>query len=183
MEVALKPKIKVKAKKAASATNKAGDLMTRNAKTVLYVGIGALAIFVGYKVVKSINAVGEVFVDDPSAGGGAIGDIKNPSKTPTGATINHIQAQTAAATILSAVDGLGGLNEKEYITVENVLKGRTPKDFQMISDAFGMPKRSPLTGEQSFWFFGEKLNLSQWLTIEMNEEQRSRIRVAAPLLF
>jgi len=165
------------------AAGKAANYVGENPKTVLYVGLGIVGLIVAYKFIKGFNAVTDVFVDDPNNGGGNIGDISNPDQTPTGATINVIQAQTAASTILSAVDGLGGLNEDEYMTIENVLRGKTPKDFQLISNAFGTPKRSPLTGEESFWFFGEALNLSQWLSIELDQEQKARLKQAAPLIF
>lgn len=187
----MKPETKSKVKKTASkavqstakAAEKTGSYITKNPKTVLYIGLGVLTIYLGYKVYKGINAVGHVFVDDTKEGGGDVGKVNNPSTVPTGATINSVQAHAIAANILSAVDGLGGLNEKEYKTVETALKGKTPRDFQMISEAFGHPKRSPVTGEQSFWFFGERLNLMQWLNVEMNDSQKARLKAAAPLIF
>lgn len=170
-------------KKSTEVAKSTGSYIAKNPKTVLYVGLGALAVYLGYKVVKGVNAVTDIFVEDEKAGGGAISDISNPSKTPIGATINLIQAQTIAANILSVVDGFGGLSEKGYMVVENALRDKTPNDYQLISNAFGTPKRSPITGEQSFWFLGEKLNLTQWISKELNDDQWIRLKKAAPLLF
>lgn len=187
MKTESKSKEKSKTSKAAESTakgvNKTGDFMARNTKTFIYLGLGAIVLYAGYKAFKSVDKIGDMFFDDPNSGGGNLGDIWQPAKTPTGATINLIQAQTIAADLLSAVDGWGGLNEKEYKIVENALKNRTPKDFQLISEAFGTPPRDPLTGGQTFAILGQKLNLSQWLTQELSGEQKTRIKIAAPLIF
>lgn len=187
MKAPSKAKVKETANKAVKTTAKAakstGNFISKNPKATLYLGLGILGVFVGYKIYKSFTSVTDVFKEDPNAGGGNLENIKNPALKPSGATISMVQAQTIAANILSAVDGLGGLNEKEYMIVENALRNKTEKDFQMISQAFGTPKRSPITGEQSFWFFGERLNLSQWLTQELDAKQKARLQAAAPLIF
>lgn len=175
-----------KTKKATDAVkktaSKAGSYVKANPLTMVYVGVGIVAIYGIYKIIKAIDNTTGGIGEDEDAGGGN-DDLTNPSGIEPGATINNIQVQVLAADILSAVDGFYGLNESEYMVIENALRSKTPEDFQLISQAFGTPSRSPITGEETFWWMGEKLNLSQWLTIEMDAEQKTRIREAAPLIF
>lgn len=172
------------AKSAASAAKKTGQVIVKNPQTTLYVVLGIAAVYVGYKLYKTVKSATDGITDDPNAGGGNVDDLNNPGGIPIGATISLTAAQILAADILSAVDSAGGLNENEYKVVENALRNKNAYDYQLISAAFGTPRRSPITGEESVWYlFGEKLNLTQWLTIELNLEQKTRLHKAAPLIW
>lgn len=190
MKAPSKAKVKETANNAVKTTAKAakstGNFISKNPKATLYLGLGILGVFVGYKLLKGFNKVGNTLSDllpDASAGGGKLTDISTPDKVFTGATINLVQAQTLAANILSAMDGIGGLSESEYKIVENALRNKTPKDYQLISDAFGTVPRDPFTGGQTFSLLGQKLNLTQWLTQELKDNQKIRLQEAAPLIF
>ncbi len=174
-----KTDITTKAKNALSNTGKA---IFSNPKTSLYVGVGVLALVTVYFSYNSLQKVRAAISDNPNYGGGEI-DIKNPSNMPLGATITKAQAQTGAARILSAIDSSGQLSTSEFEEVKRVLRNRNAKDYFMISEAFGTPKRSPITGEESFWFLGEQLNLSQWLSIESKPWQIAQLKQLLPTVF
>lgn len=170
-------------KKTKEAANKAGDFVLSNPKTISYILLAGLGIYGLYKIANLFKNAGVGGADDPDAGGGNV-DTTNPNEVPAGATISKGTAQILAAEILSAVDSIGGVNEEEYMIIENALKGRTFKDYQLISEAFGTPRRSPFTGEESvWWLLGENLNLTQWLTVELDDEQKTRLHNAAPLIW
>lgn len=179
-----KSKVNKAVTKTKEAAKKAGNYISGNPTTVLYVGLGVLGIYAAYKIVKLFNNVGVGGADDPDAGGGNVDDIQDPVTVPQGATINLATAQILAAEVLNAVDGFGMVEEDEYKAIENVFKGKNAYDYQLISQAFGTPRRSPFTGEESVWWLGgENLNLTQWLSAELDDNQKARLRQAAPLIW
>jgi hypothetical protein len=177
--MAKKTDITTKAKNALSNTGKA---IVSNPNTSLYLGVGVLALVAVYFSYNSLQKVRDAILDDPDSGGGKI-DIKNPSNILLGATITRAQAQTGAARILSAIDSVGQLTTSEFEEVKRVLRNRNAIDYFMISEAFGTPKRSPVTGEESFWLLGERLNLSQWLSIEAKPWQMTQLKQLLPTVF
>ena len=164
---------KEKAKKIAK---KAADVATDNWKPIA-VGVGVLIL--GIAAVKAFNFI-KNGGNDPNSGGGNVGNHNNPSNVPQGASITVSQAESKAAQILGAIDSIGKLSNSEYAIVKDALQGMNPYDFAMISNAFGMPRRNPVTGEESFWPLGEKLNLLQWLQIELKPDQRIDLRKVMP---
>lgn len=179
----LKKTAKELASKTTKAAKKSAKHLQENPKTALYLGVSILAVALVYQGVKAISNVGDgiadAFIGDPNAGGGNVDDliINQPP------TISETQAQIFASEIISAVDSWGTANEEEYQTIQNVLAGKNAKDYQLISNAFGTPRRNPVTGEEAFAGLGSQLNLSQWLSIELSTEQKTRLYNVAPLIF
>ena len=156
-------------------------------QTILYVGGGLLGGYLLYKLISAVNSVtggiSDAIKDDPNSGGGNV-DIPLPGNTPKNATINNVQAQTAASIILAAVDGFGKVGTKEFETIKKVFQGRNILDYIAISKAFGFPRRSIITGEESVWFLGgEKLNMTQWLTLELSPDQLEELKRIIPEVF
>lgn len=172
-------KIKDTAKNTLSNTGKA---IAGNPKTSLYVGVGVVAVLGIYLLYDSLKKITDGVGGDPDAGGGNV-DQGNAGNIPFGATITRAQAATGAAEILSAVDSVGQLSTSEFDRVKNVLRHRNATDFAMYSEQFGTPSRSPFTGEESPWFLGEALNLSQWLSVETKDWQKQQLRQIMPDVF
>lgn len=179
----LKAVVKNTAKKTTETAKKSAKHLEENPKTGLYLIGGIFLAAIGFKIYKSINDVGEgisdAIIGDPNSGGGNVDEIT----VNIPATITETQAQVFASEIISAMDSWGMVNESEYQTIESVLSGRNAKDFQLISNAFGTPRRNPITGEEAFPLMGSQLNLSQWLSIELSTEQKTRLYNVAPLIF
>lgn len=172
--------------KAASTTKGAlktvGSTVTKNPTTALYIGVGIASLVGIYFLYDALKKVTDGVGSDPDAGGGNV-DPGNAGDKPFGATITQAQAQTGAATLLSAMDSVGQLSTSEFNMVKNVLRHRNATDFAMYSEAFGNPSRSPITGEESPWFMGEALNLSQWLSIETKDWQKTQLKQIMPTVF
>jgi len=179
----LKAVVKNTAKKTTETAKKSAKHLEENPKTGLYLIGGIFLAAIGFKIYKSINSVSEgisdAIIGDPNAGGGNVDDLIINQQP----TISETQAQIFASEIISAMDSWGMVNEEEYQTIEAVFSGRNTKDYQLISNAFGTPRRNPVTGEEAFPLMGSQLNLSQWLSIELSTEQKTRLYNVAPLIF
>mgnify|MGYP003638151252 CR=1 FL=1 len=173
-----KETIATKAKKALANTGKA---ITGNPMTTMYVGIGLLAFAALYFSYDAIKNVTSGIGDDPNAGGGNV-DPNNANQVPLGATITNTQAQTGAATIRTAFRSIGQMNNDEFDILKNVLRGKNAVDYALYSKAFGEPSRSP-TGNEAPWYIGEKMNLSQWISVEAKDWQKAQLRQMLPKVF
>ena len=159
-----------------------GSTVSKNPTTALYVGVGIASVIGIYLLYDTLKKLSDGVGGDPDAGGGNV-DPGNAGDKPIGATITKAQAQTGAAILLSAMDSVGQLSSTEFDTVKNVLRHRNATDFALYSEAFGNPSRSPITGEESPWWLGEALNLSQWLSIETKDWQKTQLRQIMPTVF
>jgi len=179
----LKAVVKNTAKKTTETAKKSAKHLEENPKTALYLIAGIFLTAIAYKTYQSISDVGkgvsDAILGDLNSGGGNVNEIT--LNIP--ATITGTQAQVFASEIISAMDSWGMVNEEEYQTIESVLSGRNAKDYQLISNAFGTPRRDSITGDEAFPLMGSQLNLSRWLSIELSNEQKIRLYNAAPLIF
>jgi len=159
-----------------------GKAIVGNPKTVLYVGVAVATLIAVYHGYNSFKKLTDGIVGDPNAGGGNIG-TDNPTNIPFGATITKAQAEYGAAELLAAMDSVGQLSTAEFDRVKNVLRNKNAVDVAMYSEAFGMPRRNPVTGEEAPWGLGEKLNLLQWLSIETKDWQKAQLKQMIPTVF
>ena len=166
--------------KARSAAGNAMTFARANPMTLGYIALGGAGIYIAYKLVTSLNKAADAVSDDPNAGGGNI-DPGNAGNTQNGATITNAQAQTMASRMLAAMATVGKVNDDEFNEIISIFRGRNVKDFALISVAFGEPRRSIFTGEGSTWWLGgEKLNLSQWMALELDNEQKNKLSAVIP---
>jgi hypothetical protein len=168
------------ATKAKNTLSNTGKSIANNPKTSLYIGVGIVAILGVYFLYDSLS--GLVSKNDPNAGGGNI-NPNNPGSVPIGATITKAQAEYGASELLAAMDSVGQLSTTEFNRVKNVFRNRNAVDVALLSEAFGMPRRNPVTGEEAPWGLGEKLNLLQWLSIETKDWQKAQLREMIPSVF
>lgn len=165
---------------------------TGNSLSWLAVGGGVLVLYVLYQVVKTVGKVGntagglldelqDAVTTDPDSGGGNVGG--GSTTIPYGASINTIQAETIAAELANIMGSFGRLNERETVQILNILSGKTPIDYVMISNAFGLVRRNPITGEVAPPLLGQQLNLTDWLTIELQPTGIQRLRQVMPGVF
>ncbi|MFC4219023.1 hypothetical protein [Flagellimonas marina] len=154
-----------------------------NPMTLVYGVLGVASLFLLYKVGRTAGNALDSIKDDPNAGGGNF-DNGNPSEVKDGATITLAQAQTSAAILLEAMHTIGGVSRSEFERIKNVFKGRTIQDYVLMSKAFGEPRRSIITGESSVLVLGGvKMNLSQWLAKELDDEQIDELSLVIPGVF
>ncbi|EAR15437.1 hypothetical protein [Robiginitalea biformata] len=139
----------------------------------------------GYYLIKALRGLSNTLdlSDDPGAGGGGT-TTQNPGQVSQGATITNTQAKTIAATLLSAMDGFGGMGSNDFLRMKAALAGKNAHDFNLISKEFGTPRRSIFTGEESIAILGgEKLSLSQWISKEASDSQLAELRQIIPGVF
>lgn len=113
---------------------------------------------------SGIDAIGGAFSGTPAPG--SIDNI-NVNDKPKGATITNLQAHTIAAGLLSNMDSWGKSSSKERQNIYALLLNKNAVDYQMISNAFGTPRRNPVTGEHAPPLLGFQMNLTEWLTAEI----------------
>lgn len=164
-----------------AAKNKALDFFEKNGQTIFLLIGGAVVLFALVKAVSDIrNVIGP---EDPNTGGGNT-DIKNPGTQIGGATITNTQATTLAARLLAAMDGFGKAGDVGFEIIKSTFRGKTVVDFNLISAAFGTPRRSIFTGEESIAILGgEQLSLAQWLSVELSQKQLNELQGIIPGVF
>ena len=160
--------------KAKTALSKTGKSIASNPKTAMYVGVGIVALLGIYAVSKLAFKVGDIdFGNDPNAGGGNLNPDQG-NNVPSGSTITKNQAQIIAAGLHQAMVILTGTDEERIF---QLLAGKTPRDFAMISEAFGQPRYDDFG--DAFWPFPKK-SLSYWLNSELNEQEMARLKMLMP---
>lgn len=114
-------------------------------------------------------AIKDLFKEDVETGGGYVSNLVDPAHKPAGATINVTQAANMASQLFTLFDGLGTLNESKKQQVYAIFLNKTAVDNQMISTAFGRPRRNPVLGNSGNILIGEKKNLQEWLLAEIGQ--------------
>lgn len=171
--------------KSGGAAAKKVNKDTGNALSWMTVAGLGIVLFFGYRVFNTIGKVantGGIIIDEiggavttnPDHGGGNVGNAN--SDIPHGATITGVQAETLATQLIVIMGSFHKNNEKERNQVYDLLRGKTLVDYQMISAAFGLVRRNPITGEVAPPLLGQKLNLTEWLTVEMGPEGMNELR-------
>ena len=166
---------------AQKALTDTGKGIVRNPMTILYVGVGISAIVGIYLSYNAISKATDGIGNDPKAGGGNV-NPNNANQVVIGATITKSQAETGASIIRTAFRSIGQMTNEEFDILKNVLRGKNAVDYALLSDAFGKPARSP-TGNEVPWWFGEKMNLSQWISVEAKDWQLAQLRQMLPNVF
>lgn len=180
--------------KAGKAAGKRADKINKDTKgglsILLLLGIAA-GVYTVWKLTAplragagataaGIDAIGDAIGSTPAPG--TIGDT-NVNDKPKEATISQIQAHSIAAGLLNEMSTFGKASTKEKNNIYNLLKGKNAIDFQMISNAFGTPRRSPVTGEHAPPLMGFQMNLLEWLSIEIGAEGINHLRTITTGIF
>ncbi len=157
--------------KAATIAKKGAKAAVTNWKPILSVlGIG-FAAFIAYKVATTITSGIDDWNPGNDPGSGGSGN-QNPGGGSTTITTN--QAQNIAAGLLAAMANGWGTDEDR---IYNLLKGRSPQDFALISNAFGTPRYDG-NGEAYFPF--PETPLAHWLHSELNQEEMNHLKSIMP---
>ncbi|MCQ0113038.1 hypothetical protein [Zhouia amylolytica] len=91
----------------------------------------------------------------------------------TGLTSEQIRVKSDE--LFQAMDGSGTDENKIY----QVLTGTTKKDFYAISQEFGLKDYDRYFGREDI-IFGTKRTLEQWLSFELNENEKAQLKQIAP---
>lgn len=170
----LKSPTSILAKKAASST---ANYAKNNVQTLLVLSAVAIGGYALYKALTAVNKVGEVaggiFEPGSSSPGGNTTGSGAGNSTPT---ITPNQASTIARILLTAMDGFGTDEQAIY----NVLRGKTPADFHLISEAFGTPRYD---GAGEGVWPASKRNLTDWLTRELSLSEMNELKKIIPGVF
>ncbi len=173
--------------KTKDAVNQASGFVKKNPMIPVYVIGGGFVLYLLYKLAtttsNAVDGLSDIITTDKDAGGGAV-IIDNPTVKPIGASINRAQAQNLAATLLSSFHTWGGVSSKEFEKVKSVFRGKNAKDYALISEAFGEPRRNIITGEAGVLLSGSfKMNLSQWIAKELTNAQRLELKQISTGIF
>lgn len=161
---------------------------TKNALSWAAVAGVGMVVFVAFKLARNVGkaldfggGIIDEIKDDPGSGGGNVeGETGTP---PPGANISPVQAQTIASQLANIMGGLGKLSGRGRNQVYEIMNGWNYKDYQLVSAAFGRVRRNPITGEIAPPLMGQKLNLTDWLTIEMQPEGIAHLRTITSGIF
>lgn len=185
--IAAVPIVADQAGKAGKAAGKRADKInadTNGALSWAIVAMVALGLYGVWKITAPLRAAGgaagdaidgaaaaikDLFKEDFTTGGGYVSDLVDPAFKPAGATINVTQASNLASQLFTLFDGYGQLNENEKQQVYAIFLNKNAVDNQMISAAFGRPRRNPILGDSGNVLIGEKKNLQQWVLAEMGQ--------------
>lgn len=166
-------------KKASKAVKETASFTKSNGKDLLLLGGIAVA---AYLLIRAAKKTSDKVTDlipnvgnDPGAGGGVV--TPGGNTTPNGATITQNQASIIAAGLFQAMVVWNGTDEEK---IYNLLEGKTPADYVLISEAFGTPRYDG-NGE-AFWPF-PKHNLSNWLQSELTLSEFNLLKQKMPGVF
>ena len=171
---------KVDVKKAASKAGKAakkglktaGKAAVNNPKTTLYVVGGLVALYVGYKIYKSLNSAFE--------GSNIDNQVPHTGGNTTGATISNQVAANYAQQLLDAMNAKEPFYGTDEDTVEAVFDALSNgADFLKVYNAFGLKDynghNSPPSGFWAYLDSYEKRNLVYWLKSEISPTSDARL--------
>lgn len=157
---------------AASSAKKVGKSVAENPKTALYVAGGAIAIYVGYKIFKSIN--------DTFNGNNIDNQVSGTGGNVIGATITNQVAKNYAQQLLDAMNAKEPFYGTDEATIEAVFDALlNPQDFLKVYNFFGEKDynghNSPPTGVWQYIDSFEKRNLVYWLKSEISPTTDARL--------
>lgn len=148
-----------------------------NTQTLLILAALGLGVYAVWQIKKGIDNVGKIGGEIIHPGSGSPGGTTTPGGGGNShITINPNQASAIARILLTAMDGFGTDTEEIY----NALRGRTPADFHLISEAFGTPRYDG-AGE-AIWPAPQR-NLIDWLTRELSTSEMNELRRIMPGVF
>lgn len=152
-----------------------GKKVKENPKTTLYVVLGAVVLYTGYRVFSAINKATDTTVDDTVNGTGG---------STAGATITDQQAINYAQQLLDAMNWgrdtwiLSGTDDDAILAIFQKLKNGA--DFNKIYKAFGEKDydgyESPPDGGIWNWTTQyTKRNLVYWLKSELEDSKGDEV--------
>lgn len=154
------------ADKTKTGVKKVGKGISDNPKTALYIGLGALALYVGYKIFTKVNTV----FDGPQIDN----DVSGTGGNTNGATISDQQARNFAQQLLDAMNYKEPFWGTDEDTIERVFDAlKNSQDFIKIYNIFGRKDyngyNSPPEGVWSYLDSFEPRDLVYWLQNELSE--------------
>lgn len=166
-----KTKAKEVAKKTASSAKKGlektGKAIVSNPKTALYVLGGAIAIYVGYRIFKTLNKGFDNVLNPDIDDTIDVGTIDT-----SGATISNEQAFIFANQLLKAMNAKQPLWGTDEETILKIFKQISSQDFRVIYNVFGTKdyngNNSPPTGIFANIDSYEPHDLVYWLNSELS---------------
>jgi hypothetical protein len=163
-----KPKVKktatAVAKKAKTVAKNTGEYASKNPKTVLYIGLGLVTIFAGFKIYRTF------FPPDPEA------EAPDKDENYPDSTMTSAQAKIIANRLYSAMNQ-SGTDEAE---VFDALRGLTVNYFIKVFDEFGLRRYSVQFGNSGLPFIDDHVDLNFWLTSELNTTELNELKAIVP---
>lgn len=164
---------------AKNAATQTANYTKDNTQTLLILAGLSIGIYVVYKAFKGVSNVSDKVGDildstDPTKGD----QLPDGNTLPghTGVTITQNQAKNIATGLYQAMADPG----TDEQAIFNLLKGKTPQDFTLISNEFGLVRY--LYGADG-GFIGPKRNLAYWLTEELNVSEMVKLKQIMPGVF
>ena len=181
MATAAKKKANTVAKKATEAAKKTGEYASNNPKTVLYVGVGVLVIFAGYKLFKGINKAGNILSGDAIESNIEVANHLQINNNAL--TISSVEALQHASALLQAMNWegyifpIGQIRGTANDVIEAIFDKINSEDFKAIYKKFGdkhynghgSPPENVIGGVQDALGIAEERDLVFWLRAEINK--------------
>lgn len=160
-----------------NAASKTAGYAKDNTQTLIILAALALGVYAVWQIKKGIDKAGEIGGGILNPGSGSPGGTTTPGGSGgSQTTITPNQASAIARVLLTAMDGFGTDTEEIY----NALRGKTPADYHLISEAFGTPRYDG-AGE-GIWPAPER-NLTDWITRELDSSEMNKLRQVIPGVF